>query len=116
MSVETFYNTKVNVLRLVKDTGESPEDTEEYQVCKDLEDIHCLIYPLDESYGQDLEGTYGKDSMMITAGNIVILEKDKIISQDGKEYVVVGVRGYSFMGTDLTEVRIREMPSAGEES
>lgn len=113
MSIENFYNTAVSVFRLVKEDNESPRDIEEYQLY--LEDIPCLIYPVEDSYGQDLEGSYGKDSMMVVGNNVDILEKDKVIDSEGKEYVVVGVRHYEFSRKNITEIRIREMPSVKTE-
>lgn len=112
MPIETFFNKIVSVERLVPNDEESPEDTEEYE--EHLPDVQCLIYPLDDSYGDDFSGSYGKDSMMI-CGIQNIREKDKII--EGKnEYEVKGVREYSFMGTSLMEIRIRLMPTSKEES
>lgn len=112
MAVDSFFNKVVLTERLVKDNDESPTDTEEYQSY--LDDIPCLIYPLEDSYGEDIQGSYGKDFIMI-CGILDIKEKDKVI--DGwDEYIVVGLKEYNFLGTELMELRIRLVPSSGEES
>ncbi|XOB41796.1 MAG: hypothetical protein ACKKMS_00130 [Candidatus Nealsonbacteria bacterium] len=112
MSVETFFNKVVLVRRLVPDDSESPEDTEEYREHLGGINVPCLVYPLDDSYGEDFSGSYGKDLMMIC--NIYdIKEKDKIIEGEN-EYEVKGVKEFNFLGTSLMELRIRLMPTPEE--
>ncbi len=106
MSVNDFFNNSVTVERLTED---EEEDTEEYG--EHITDLECLIYPLEENFGTDLEGSYGKDFIMISDIED-ILEGDKIIDEDGFEYIVKGKRNFSFKTTDLMELRIRQMPES----
>lgn len=70
-------------------------------------DLKCQIQPLDDSFGQDIEGSYGKDSLMFCR-SADIKQDDKII--DGTdEYLVRGVEVYTFVGETHLEVRIRKI-------
>jgi len=104
-----YFNKTINTQRLVNELEESPEslespeDTEEYRLY--LENIPCQIQPLEDSFGEDISGSYGKDFLMF-CGVCDIKEKDKII--DGElEYIVNGVEEYNFLGKSHMELRIR---------
>jgi hypothetical protein len=104
--MEELFDKTVDVWRL---NDESP-DVEEYQL--HLSDITCNIQPLEDSYGEDLQGSYGKDFVMFCLDHD-IQEKDKII--DGLlEYLVVGVERYDFLGYEHMEMRIRLVPTVSE--
>lgn len=102
--LEEYYNQKVNVKRLITDTDESPVDIEQYQDY--LLDIPCLIQPLSDSYGQDFSGIYGKDFLMF-CGDYDIKEKDLIVDKIGNEYLVSGVKRYSFLNDTHLELIIK---------
>lgn len=95
------YNASVDVSRI------SQDGTTDREVYTQLATgIGCLIVPLEESFGNDLEGSFGKD-FEFYCETTDILEGDKIF--DGTDtYKVTGVRAYSFMGNDLMDVRIRK--------
>lgn len=95
------FNSTVNVLRLTPIGA-----TQKENYAAHLTGVGCLIVPLDESFGTDLEGSFGKDFSMYCEGTD-ILEGDKIIN-GALAYKVIGVRSYSFMGNDLMEIRIRD--------
>ena len=109
--MEELFDKNIDVYRLTGDESpESPEDTESYQL--HLNDVSCNIQPLDDSYGEDLRGSYGKDFVMFCLYHD-IKEKDKII--DGlDEYIVVGVERYRFLGYEHLELRIKSVPPASE--
>ena len=81
-------------------------DTEKDSYADHLEGVACHIQPLDESYSEDVQGSFGKDWLMF-CDNVDILEDDKVI--DGEiEYKVVGVERFHFLGMERhTEVRLR---------
>lgn len=102
LNIEKNYNKSVDIKRLVDESGN--DNIEEYM--PHLEDVACHIQPLDDAYGQDIEGSFGKEWLMFC--NVAdILEGDRII--DGEiEYRVVGVESYEFLGqTRHMELRIR---------
>jgi len=103
-----LFDRLVGVYRLVAATGESPADTEGYTSVADLESIRCEIQPLDDSYGEDFSGSYGKDFLMFCDA-YDIQEKDKIVG-GGEEYIVNGVEKYNFLGYSHLEVRIKLVP------
>jgi len=100
-----LFDKTISVHRLVADSGESPSDIEEYTLVDDLGSVLCNIQPLDDSYGEDFAGSYGKDFLMF-CDEYDIKEKDKIIEGDHK-YIVVGVESYSFLGYSHMELRIK---------
>lgn len=94
------YNSTVDVQRLTDAAG----GKENYAA--HLSAVGCLIVPLDDSVGADLQGSFGKDyTMYCEAADIQ--EGDKVIS-GSTSYKVIGMRSYSFMGNDLMEIRIRD--------
>lgn len=104
MPIDSEYDKIVDTERLVPST-DSGDDTEEYQ--SHLTGIRCHIQALDDSYTEDLDGNFGKDSMAWCEIED-ILEGDKLI--DGSdEYKVVGVRRFVHNDVDdHMEIRIRK--------
>jgi hypothetical protein len=100
MPIEDHYDKNINTERLSEESGISEYDP-------NLTGVAAHIQPLDEAYSEDLDGSFGKDSMMFCAV-VDILEGDRVI--DGTdEYRVVGVKKYKFLGEDKhMEVRIRQ--------
>jgi hypothetical protein len=97
-----FFDREVDIKRLEDDT---PVDTETY---KDyLTDVSCVITPLEDTFGEDLEGSYGKDYLMFT-NETRIKEEDKVI--DGSDtYLVRGTEVYKFEQFGITSLRIRKI-------
>ena len=112
--MQFLFDRTVSVYRLTQDTGESPADIEEYILVDGLSSVRCQIQPLDDAYGEDFSGAYGKDFLMFCQEN-GIMEKDKIIDGDN-EYIVGGVENYTFLGRSHSEVRIKLVSIANDES
>lgn len=104
MPISQFFDNEVDVYRLadVADT-----DNEAWVAHLDgASAVRCQIQPLDDSYDEDLEGSYGKDFVMFCAV-VDIKQGDKIV--DGAvEYMVVGVESYDWQGFSHMELRIRK--------
>lgn len=101
MPISQFFDNEIDIHRLGDTTGEA--DTESW--ASHLTDVSCQIQPLDDSYAEDLEGSYGKDFLMFCS-DIDVKQGDKII--DGSvEYIVQGVESYSFQSFSHMELRIR---------
>lgn len=101
-SIEINYNKSVDIERLDEDES---GDGEQYGT--HLTAVACHIQPLDESYTEDLSGSFGKDFLMYTAV-ADIKEGDRVI--DGSdEYRIYGVKSWNFLGQNRhMELRIRK--------
>ena len=104
MPISQFFDNEVDVYRLA-DTADT--DNQAWAVhLTGTQEVSCQIQPLDDSYGEDLEGSYGKDFVMFCSV-VDIKQGDKIV--DGStEYLVVGVESYSFQGFSHMELTIRK--------
>ena len=100
MPIQDHYDKTMTVLRMSDESG----DTEGY--APHLELVPCHLQPLDESFGQDLDGSFGKDSLIFCDAQD-ILEDDRIeIEEVG--YRVVGVESFKFLGKPRhMELRVR---------
>ena len=96
-----FFVTNISTKRLTKITG---KDNQDWQTC--LASVDCNIQPLDSSYNEDLEGSYGKDYLMF-CDVVDIIEGDKIIS-GSTEYIVKGVKSFEVINYSIMELTIRE--------
>lgn len=96
------FNATVSVNRLTTDADTA--NGEEYAA--HLASVPCLIVPLEESFGNDLEGSFGKDFQMFCE-TVDIVEGDRVVN-GSTQYRVTGVRAYEFMGNELMDIRIRE--------
>lgn len=97
------FDSSVDVQRLSPES-ESGDERESYAA--HLFDIDCMIQPLDEAFSEDLDGNFGKDSLMFCEAND-IENGDRII--DGEiEYKVIGIKKFNFMGDTHMELRIRQ--------
>lgn len=103
MPIAQFFDNSVEVKRLKDTAGTDNEDFQDHLVGDDA--VSCMIQPLDDSYGEDLVGSYGKDFTMFCLV-VDIKQGDKIVD-DGVEYIVQGVESYSFQGFSHLELRIR---------
>jgi hypothetical protein len=101
MSICRHYNKIVKTQRLYDESGIG-EGYMDY-----LTGVRCHIQPSDDSFSEDLDGSFGKNFLMFCRVQD-ILEGDKII--DGTdEYKVVGEDSYHFNGGDKhTELIIRK--------
>lgn len=100
-AISILYTSSVDVQRVAATSGEA--DTQTFG--SHLSSVKCNIQPLDDSFGEDLEGSYGKDFLMF-ADVADIAQGDKIV--DGStEYMVMGVESYSLEGYAHLELRIR---------
>lgn len=101
LDIAQNYDRAVIVQRL---TG--VEDTEKETYTTHINGVSCHIQPLDESYSEDVQGNFGKDWLMFCPV-ADILEDDKVVDGE-KEYKVVGVESFNFLGMDRhMEVRLR---------
>ena len=102
IDIEKNFNKSVTVQRV--DDFESG-DGEYY--ANYLSNVKCHMQPLDESYNEDLSGSFGKDYIMYCLVQD-ILEGDRIV--DGSDtYRVVGVKSFEFLGQSRhMEIRIRK--------
>lgn len=100
MSIEKHYNKSVNIERLA---DEESGDKQEYVLLE--ADVQCMIQPLDDAYSEDIEGNFGKESLMF-CNNTDIKEFDRVI--DGAiEYRVVGLETFEMGSNPHMEIRIR---------
>lgn len=101
--IAQFLDKTVDVKRL-EDTSDT--DSQAFQAHLDgTSAVICNIQPLEDSYGEDLEGSYGKDFVMFCKV-VDIKQGDKIVD-NSVEYIVQGVESYSFQGLSHMELRIR---------
>lgn len=99
--MEFLFDKTITTKRLADVAGTDNEKFEDY-----LAGVSCHIQPLEESFGEDLEGSYGKSFLMFSEV-VDIIEGDKVI--DGSdEYMVVGKESYDFMGENHLEIIIRK--------
>lgn len=107
MEIERNYNRCVSVKRLTATAG-----TENEQYDTHIEKLACHIQPLEDAYGEDLQGSFGKDWLMFCKVSD-ILENDLVV--DGSvEYRVVAVESFAFLGRNRhMEVRIRRFIKEG---
>ena len=101
MSLTFFFDKTVDIMRL-EDTANT--DNEAFG-STNVADVSCIIQPLDDSYGEDLEGSYGKDFLMFCSV-IDIKQGDKVV-QGATEYLVQSIESYDFVGQTHIEARIR---------
>jgi len=100
-AISILFTSSVDVKRVTATSGEA--DTQTFG--SHLSAVKCNIQPLDDSFSEDLEGSYGKDFLMAT-DTADIIQGDKIV--DGStEYMVMGVESYSFESYSHMELRIR---------
>jgi hypothetical protein len=100
--IENRYNKIVSTQRMSDITGTQKEQYVTY-----LTLINCLIQPFQQSFGEDIDGSVGKDYTMFCEV-VDIKEGDKVV--DGSNtYKVVGVNHYQdSLSNDHMEVIIRE--------
>lgn len=96
-----FTNKTVNVFSL---TSAPSADTEAYQLT--ISDLSVHHQPSEDSFSEDMDGSYGKDSVMLTALRDDIKIEDKIVDNND-EYLVRGLRRLEFMGFSVLELRVR---------
>lgn len=102
MPINQFFDNEVDVYRL----DDVDTDNQAWVIhLTGTQTVSCQIQPLDDSYGEDLEGSYGKDFVMFCSV-VDIKQGDKIV--DGStEYIVQGVESYNWQGFSHMELRIR---------
>ena len=96
-----FFTINISTKRLTAITG---KDNQDWQVS--LASVDCNIQPLDSSYNEDLEGSYGKSYLMF-CDPVDIVEGDKIVSGT-TEYIVKGVKSFEVINYSIMELVIRE--------
>lgn len=101
-TIEINYNKSVSIERFDENESGIGE-----QYGTHLVNVPCHIQPLDESYSEDLAGSFGKDFFMF-CGVADIVEGDRVI--DGAdEYRIYGVKSHNFLGKARhMELRIRK--------
>ncbi len=99
--IETFYDKSANIMRLQDDES---GDTESYGY--HILDVECHVQALDDYFSQDLDGSVGKEWIMVCAIQD-IKEGDRAIIDD-VDYKIVGVKTLEFGDVDdHMELRIR---------
>ncbi len=105
MSIHVNYNRTVDVERIAEDAG----PTESYAA--HLSGVPCHIQPLDDSFTEQLTGSYGKDWLLFCDATD-ILEGDLVTDDADVEYKVVGVESFHFLNQPRhMEVRLRKSHS-----
>lgn len=95
------FDTTVSIVSLI----DGSNDTEVFSTT--VLSLRCQIQPLDDSFDEDLSGSYGKDFLMFS-GISTIKQGDKVY--DGSDYYAVrGVESYSFNGFQHIETRISKV-------
>lgn len=98
------FDKTVRTERLSDD--ESVETHEAYE--PHLDELNCLIQPLDDAFSEDLDGNFGKESLLFCE-DADVLEGDRIIDESAsKTYKVIGVKRMDFEDDIHMEIRIRE--------
>ena len=96
------YDKNVEVDRMTADDSGIGEQFELH-----IASVKCHIQPLDESFSEDLSGSFGKNFLMF-ADVCDILEGDRII-ESGTVYRVIGVDSYNFLKQNRhMEITIRK--------
>lgn len=105
-SINLQYNEVVQVNRFV-----DVEDTNKKILQVHIEELKCVIQPLEAQISQDIDGGFGKDFLMFCA-TADVQEGDRIIrdtdeSGPGRQYRVTAIEKFEFMGNRHMEVSIR---------
>jgi hypothetical protein len=99
--LEQAFNKTINIDRM----GPGQGDVEGY--ISHLSGVGCCIQPLDDSYSEDLDGSFGKESILY-CDDLDILEGDRVVD-GGTNYKVIGVKRIEFLNLPVhMEARIRE--------
>jgi hypothetical protein len=99
MNIGFFFDKRIWVYRLSSEAS----DMEGYELLYSNVPFH--IQPLDDTYGQNLDGVKGKDFIGACA-NMDIKEHDKIRHNE-EWYLVEGIDNYELKGSTHMELRIR---------
>lgn len=100
MGIEKNYTQTAEVYRLGNEESGYGQDYSLH-----LADVACHLQPLDDRYSEDIEGSFGKDFLMI-CGNVDIKEGDRVTVSD-IEYRVTAVEVYTLGAIQHTELTIR---------
>lgn len=96
------YDKFIDVKRMVADESGIGEEYETF-----LSALPCHIQPLDENFGEDLDGSFGKNFLLF-CDIADILEGDRVIN-GSDVYRVVGVASYKFLNEERhMELTIRK--------
>lgn len=98
---QTYFTNTAEIWRLTTETGTDKESWATISI-----DVCCNIQPLDDSFNEDMEGSYGKDYLMFTDEEDIIIG-DKIVDGSDNEYLVKGVRRFELATFSITEVKLR---------
>jgi hypothetical protein len=100
MAIESQFNKSVVVKRLTDDSG----NTEIYDT--HIVSLPCHIQPYDDSFNQDVDGSFGKDSLMFCS--VVDLQEGDVVVYASNNYRVVSVESMEFLNQPQhIEARIR---------
>lgn len=104
MSLSRHYNQTARIDRLTITTGSKQTFTQH------LASVACLIQPLTDEVSGDLEGSFGKDFLMLSP-TVDIREGDRV-SISAEEYRVVATEALNFGNNPHRETRIRIFKSS----
>ena len=101
MSIEVYYDATSSTKRL---SDIASTDNEEYGTS--ITTFNCHIQPLEDSFREDLEGSYGKDYLLFCA--VQDIKEGDIVVNGSTEYLVKGIKSYSFGGQSHMEITLRK--------
>jgi len=87
--IETHY-TRVATISRMTDIGDGKQSLQNV-----FEDIPCHVQPLDDSFGETFEGSFGKDFLMFTYSRDI--QQGDRATIDGEEYKVMSIERYKFL-------------------
>ena len=102
--IAAHYDKNASVERLQATTG----NKQAFSV--HLVSVPCLIQPLTDEVSGDLEGSFGKDFLMLS-GIVDIREGDRI-SVESEEYRVIATEALNFGKNPHRETRLRIFKSS----
>jgi len=96
------FDKTVKTKRLTAITETQKEDYQDF-----LTNVACMIQPLEDSFGEDLQGGFGKDFLMFCS--VLDIQEGDLIVDGTTSYKVVGVEDFkTWLGLSThMELRIR---------
>ena len=97
--IENHYDKTAVIERLTITTGSKKAFSSH------LASVPCLVQPLTDEVSQDLQGSFGKDFLMLSA--VVDIAEGDRVTIDTEEYRVIGTEALNFGNNPHRETRIR---------
>lgn len=102
---DPLYNQFDKTIKTQRLTDIAETDKEDYQDF--LTNVPCMIQPLEDSFGEDLQGGFGKDFLMFCT--VLDIKEGDLVVDGTTVYKVVGLEDFkNWLGNSThMEVRIR---------